>query len=886
MHFGQSLILICLVVGLGAETEVLTGTPLPNPPRANISQCALVNDNDRYDCIPRGNATQEICELRGCCWSETKAGIPPCFFQPKFLSYKFKNITEKPDGLEAYLERSYKSIYPNDITVIKLIATYQSDSTLRIKIIDPRRKRYESIFPEKEINTPRARNPLYRLIIEKDYQGFKVVRVSDNTNIFDVSDLANFIYSDQFIQITTNLPSTYLYGLGEHKERFKLQSNWTTYTLYSRDTSPLPNTNLYGSHPFYLCMENSTKSHGLFLKNSNAMDIIIQPSPALTFRTIGGILDFFIFLGPTPSDVLKQYQEIIGKPKMPPYWSLGFHLSKFGLEDLETTKDYIQRNLNVGIPVQTIWNDLDYMDQANDFTYDKKNFNGLPEFVDSLHEQGRKYVVLFDPGVSAGESEGSYPPFDKGNELDIFIKNSSGQNLIAKVWNPVSTVYPDFTHPKTFEYWKLMMKSFHDDVAFDGAWLDMNEPSNMIQGSLNGCPDSELETPPYLPNVLENSLNKKTICMTAKQYAGVQYDLHNVFGISETNITSKVVSEILGERSLVIARSTFPGSGQYAGHWSGDIGSNWEDLRYSIPQLLDFSLFGMPLMGADICGFFGPSNEPLCNRWMQLGAFYPFSRNHNSKWTQEQDPASMGDRVINSSKKALEIRYTLLPYLYTLFWQANQNGSTVARPLLIEFPEDPNTYEIDTSFLWGSGLLIVPVLEENKNSVATYLPKGVWYNYYTRKILRSVGEVIDIEVDDETIPLFIQGGQIIPTQDFKPLTEDVRNSDLTIVAALDENGNANGMFYWDDGISIDVGKNYTLLSLKVRNGTLSVDVINKSIEEPPKIKSIEILGLDESFNQRILHQRQYDYVYNKERQNLMIQNLNINCSSSTSLQWS
>ncbi|XP_044761295.1 lysosomal alpha-glucosidase-like [Coccinella septempunctata] len=879
------IFIVCLATVLGAQNEVSSFQSLPNPPKANVSQCSLVKDNDRLDCIPRGNVTQDICESRGCCWSESSSGIPACFYQPKSLSYKFKNITETSDGLVAYLERSYKSPYPRDVALIKLIATYQSDDILRFKVIDPTKKRYESIFPEKKLPSPATKNPSYKLIIGKDLQGFRVVRKSDNTTIFDASDLTNFIFSDQFIQITTKLPSTYLYGLGEHKERFKLQSKWTTYTLYSRDTSPLFNTNLYGSHPFYLSMENSTKAHGIFLKNSNAMDIIIQPTPALTFRTIGGILDFFIFLGPSPSEVIKQYQQVIGKPKMPPHWSLGFHLSKFGLKDLNTTKKYIERNLNAGIPVQSIWNDLDYMNNSNDFTYDKKKFNGLPQFVDKLHKEGRKYVILFDPGVSSGEPNGTYPPYDKGVELDIFVKNSTGQILVAQVWNPVSTAYPDFTNPKSHDYWKLMMKSFHDVVPFDGAWLDMNEPSNFLKGSMYGCPESELEDPPYLPRVLEGSLSKKTICMTAKQYAGLQYNLHNLYGISETNVTSNVVSEILGERSLVITRSTFPGSGQYGGHWSGDIGSNWEDLSYSIPQLLDFSLFGIPLMGADICGFFGSATEPLCNRWMQLGAFYPFSRNHNSVGMKEQDPASMGDRVIRSSRKALEIRYTLLPYLYTLFWEAHKNGTTVARPLLVEFPEDRNTYDIDTAFLWGSGLLIVPILEENAISVNAYLPKGIWYDYYTRQPLNSSGEFMDIYADNETIPLFIRGGQVLPTQFYRATTEEVRKADLKIVAALDQNGRAEGLLYWDDGISVDVGRNYTQISFLVEDGDIEINVINNRAEHPPKIFSVEILGI-RNFNESNLSSGNLDYVYKKQSQSLLLQNLNIDLTQSTSIKWS
>nr|CAD7395421.1 unnamed protein product [Timema cristinae] len=523
-------------------------------------------------------------------------------------------------------------------------------------------------------------------------------------------DLGAFIFADQFIQMMTYLPSKYIYGLGEHRASFPLSTEWSQFTMWNRDQSPGENTNLYGTHPFYLAMEASGNAHGVFLFNSNAMDVLLNPGPTLTYRTVGGILDMYFLMGPTPADVVKQYTELIGRPFIPPYWGLGFHLCRYGYADLADTKAAMTRTQDAGIPIDTQWNDLDYMENQNDFTYDTDKFAGLPDF------NGMHYIPLIDPGVSGSEASGTYPPYDRGVELGVFIKDSSGTPFLGKVWNPVSTVWPDFTHPDSITYWKEMLQSMYDLFEFDGAWIDMNEPANFLDGSTTGCANSTLNSPPYTPAVAGGSLISRTVCMDADQYAGKHYNLHNMYGFTEAIVTSTVLAEIREKRPFVISRSSFVGMGVYSGHWSGDITSSWSDMAWTVPELLSMSLFGIPLMGADICGFNGDTTVPLCQRWMELGAFYPFSRNHNGKGQTAQDPASLGDDVAAASKKALLVRYSLLPYLYTLFYKAHTQGETVVRPIFFEFPSEDSTYRIDTAFMWGPGLLIVPVLQE----VGTY----------------------------------------------------------------------------------------------------------------------------------------------------------------------
>ncbi|RWS02510.1 Lysosomal alpha-glucosidase-like protein, partial [Leptotrombidium deliense] len=167
----------------------------------------------------------------------------------------------------------------------------------------------------------------------------------------------------------------------------------------------------------------------------NAMDIGLTPAPSIVYRPIGGILDLFVFVGQSPDNVVSDYINLIGLPSMPPMWGLGFHLCRYGYNSAQRTMKIWNNTKNAKIPFDVQWNDIDYMDNFNDFTYDKTTYSGLPEFVELIHKLGMHYVMIIDPGVSGGEKSGTYPPYDEGMQMDIFIKNSTGQVLIGRVWN-------------------------------------------------------------------------------------------------------------------------------------------------------------------------------------------------------------------------------------------------------------------------------------------------------------------------------------------------------------------------------------------------------------------------------------------------------------------
>ncbi|CAK9806680.1 Lysosomal alpha-glucosidase [Anthophora plagiata] len=865
------------------------------------TQCDNIPLELRFDCYPEDGVTELSCRKRGCCWNPLSEQIyiakpvlyyPYCYYSKNWSLYKYENFSKNGNDFSGFLKQTKSSYYKNDLPLIKIESSTIDDSILRVKIYDPIKKRYEPTWPLRADPEPFLKknvNAKYKFDIDNIKPGFKVHRTSDDTVIFDSIDVGGFIFADQFLQISGLLPTHNIYGIGEHQANLKLNTNWKMFTLFNRDQPPTEDANLYGSHPFYLVMENSGKSHGVLFLNSNAMDVILQPSPAVTFRTIGGIFDIYFFLGPSPADVIRQYSEIVGKPFFPPYWSLGFHLCRYGYGSLEKTKEVWNRTIAAGIPFDTQWNDLDYMDKNNDFTYNPNKFKDLPRFVKEIHSRGMHYIPLIDAGISGSENKGSYPPYDEGVKEDVLIKDeATGQPFSGKVWNFVSTAWPDFTNPKTQDYYYHMMNNIYNSFAYDGAWIDMNEPSNFYDGLKNGCSRNKLDYPPYVPNVVGGKLATKTVCMNAKHYLGIHYDLHNTYGTSQAVVTNYALKKIRQKRPFIISRSTWVGHGHYAGHWTGDVYSTWSDLKMSIPAILSFGFYQIPMIGADICGFNGNTTASLCNRWMQLGAFYPFSRNHNSDDTIEQDPVAMGDLVVKSSKRAFTIRYWLLPYLYTLFFRAHQFGETVARPLFFEFSNESSTYDIDTQFLWGSSLMIIPVLEENKVEVVAYLPRGLWYNIHTKESTYALGLHYMLNAPLDTIPLMIRGGSILPAQKPADTTTSSRKNNFELLVTLDHEKMAKGELYWDDGDSLDSIKNgqFTWLYFTVENNTLSSSKAKESsYNEKMILDKIQVWGVTTNVSRVFLNDREIRFEYDSIKDCLNVDNLQVDLREKFLFSW-
>ncbi|RXN35304.1 maltase- intestinal-like protein [Labeo rohita] len=821
------------------------------------------------DCYPEGGEDQAKCEARGCIWESLS--MPQCYYAENH-GYIAGSKNVKPDGITVEITRN--ADFPSqrsrsrDISKLQVEITYLSGRSLRWKIYDPDNARYEvpihldlPATPE----TDEAKRDYTVQINEKPF-GIQVIRKETNEVIWD-SAVPGFTFSDQLLQISTLLPSEYVYGFGETEHpSYKHDLNFHKYGLFAKDQPPGYKLNSYGIHPFYMGLEKSKKAHGVLLLNSNAMDVTFQPTPALTYRTIGGILDFYMVVGPTPEEVVQQYTEMIGRPVLPAYWSLGFQLCRYGYANDSEITDLYRDMKAAKIPYDVQYADIDYMERQMDFTLDQVNFKGLPALVDQMRAEGMRFIFILDPAIAANETKGSYPAFDIGIEKDVFIKwppELSNDIVWGKVWPDYPNVtvdnsldwdtqverfrafvaFPDFFKSSAAEWWGEQIKDFYNKIMkFDGLWIDMNEPASFVHGTVGekclGKP--ELEDPPYMPPLesMHRGLKHKTLCMNSEQILPdgkrvKHYDVHNLYGWAHT----KPTYDTTGKRGVVITRSTYPSSGRWAGHWLGDNYSGWNQLLRSIVGMMEFSIFGISYTGADICGFFDPAQYEMCLRWMQLGAFYPFSRNHNTINMPRQDPVAWGPEFAAVSRDVMNIRYTLLPYLYTLMYEAHVHGSTVVRPLLHEFVTDEKTWDIDRQFLWGPALLITPALDPNVTVVRGYLPYGFWYDYHTEKAIRVSGEFVDMETPLEKINLHVRPGYILPCQKAEINTHYSRQNPLDLIVALNDGGVAQGSLFWDDGEGIDTVQNgkYLLTSFSVFERKLTSEVSVNGLAEADRL---------------------------------------------------
>jgi alpha-glucosidase len=228
---------------------------------------------------------------------------------------------------------------------------------------------------------------------------------------------------------------------------------------------------------------------------------------------------------------------------------------------------------------------------------------------------------------------------------------------------------------------------------------------------------------------------------------------------------------------------------------------------FSIPQALSFSIFGIPMFGVDTCGFNGNTDMELCARWMQLSAFFPFYRNHNTLSADPQEPY-VWSSVIDATKKAMNIRYSLLPYMYTLFAQANRNGDTVMRALAWEFPNEPWLADADKQFMLGDAIMVTPCLTQGATTVDGIFPGvgsgTVWYDWYNQTAVKGVepGQNFTVAAPLTHIPVYVRGGNVVPTQEPGLTTTASRKNPWGLIVALDNSGNADGQLYLDDGESL------------------------------------------------------------------------------------
>jgi alpha-glucosidase len=569
----------------------------------------------------------------------------------------------------------------------------------------------------------------------------------------------------------------YFYGLGERTGSLNKKGyhyrNWNT-----DDPSPHGETfeQLYKSIPFLISIKDE-EAFGIFFDNhfESHFDMGKENSEYYYFSAVGGNLDYYFIYGPEVKDVVNEYTNLTGKTPLPQLWTLGYQQCRWSYAPKERVMEIAKSFRERGIPCDTLYLDIDYMDDFRVFTWDNKKFENPREFTDELKNMGFKLVTIIDPGVKIDKE---YSIYAEGIKNDYFANDKDGIVYKNRVW-PGDSVYPDFMNPKVRQWWAENQKIMIDS-GVSGIWNDMNEPA-----SFNGpLPDDVM----FNDNGLE---------VTHKE-------IHNIYGHMMSKATYEGIKEYTNKRPFVITRACYAGTQKYSTVWTGDNQSTWEHLRMSIPMLMTLGLSGVSFCGTDVGGFGHDCTGELLSRWVQVGAFTPLFRNHSAMGTRDQEPWTFDKETEEINKKYIKLRYKLIPYLYDLMKECENTGAPIIRPLLFNYQNDKNTYEINDEFLCGDSILVSPVVEQGMKQKLVYLPKGTkWIDFWTGEN-HNGGQYIIKEAPLDTCPIFVKEASIIPMSIEQNYIGEKSNDELILNIYLSENDSEfKYVHYNDDGESFN-----------------------------------------------------------------------------------
>ncbi len=599
------------------------------------------------------------------------------------------------------------------------------------------------------------------------------------------------------------------FGLGEKTgnvdKRGREWLMWTSDTYgYGNDTDPV-----YQSIPFFVGLRDG-RAYGIYLNNSyrTAFNLGAANHRYYSFAADGGMLDYFFFHGPEIPRVVERYTGITGRTPMPPKWALGYQQSRWSYypdkEVLSLARTFREKR----IPADVIYLDIHYMDGYRVFTWHPERFSDPEGLLVELEALGFKVVLIVDPGVK--EEEG-YPVAEEGLAGDHFVRYPDGEVYVGSVW-PGRSYFPDFSREPTRTWWGGYLERLVDQ-GVDGIWNDMNEPA--VWG--------------------------KAFPVEIESEAGSFKRVRNLYALYMAQGTyEELLDARPDERPFVLTRAGFAGIQRYAAVWTGDNVASWEHLELGIRMLIGLGLSGVPFVGADVGGFIGGPSPELFARWIQVGALTPFFRGHTAHDTPPQEPWSFGAEVEAISRHAIETRYRMLPYLYTLFRESSLTGAPLLRPVFWHHQADTVAYDpaYQHQFLLGERLLVAPVAREGAREQEVYLPEGRWLDLATGETYDG-RQAVTVDAPLDRLPMFLAAGGILPLQDVVQYVGEAAVVDGATgggaVSApsrliLEVSPAASGAFqlYEDDGSSFDYRNGaYRTTRFSVMPGEVGLELVRE-----------------------------------------------------------
>jgi len=660
-----------------------------------------------------------------------------------------------------------------------------------------------------------------------------------------------FAMADGRQVVTLQVPAgTSLYGTGEVSG--PLLRNGRTVTLWNSDVYgyDAKTPALYQSHPWVLGVRADGTAFGLIFDSTYRQTIALPPLSGGVVRVQADGPEFPVVAieRETPAAVVQALAELTGRMPLPPKWALGFQQSRWGYSPDDRAREIAREFRARRIPCDVVWLDIDYMDDFRIFTFDSRRFPDPKRLNDDLHALNFHTVWMIDPGLKSDERAPSTPPTpvattpdtpdqaaaravvrsrfaamrEEGQRRHFYVQRADGTDYEGEVW-PGQCYFPDFTRADVRAWWGGLYADYLAQ-GIDGVWNDMNEPAvfnvptkTMPEDNLHRA-DAELGGP------------------------GPHARYHNVYGMQMIRATRAGIAAARPDRRpFVLSRANFLGGQRYGATWTGDNTANWEQLGWSIPMALNLGLSGQPFTGPDIGGFAedGPAGATAAERgthfarWMGVGALLPFSRAHTNKGNGDKEPWAFGPEVERTCRTAIERRYRLMPYLYTLFREASVTGMPVVRPVFFADPRDLALRAEDRAFLLGGDLLVSCQVTPGRHREARH-PAG-WAK------CRLPGEVGE---DPDLPELYLRSGAAVPVGPVMQYVDERPLEKVTLLVCLDAQGEARGTLYEDagDGYGYERGV-YRLTTFQVsqRAGRVSLATSYEGNWPEPDGRTVELV---------------------------------------------
>ncbi|XP_045136537.1 maltase-glucoamylase, intestinal-like isoform X2 [Portunus trituberculatus] len=808
------LMLFCIFLGL-ILPYILASFAFPATEYNQRGSCFL-NISYRFDCLPGASRpTRDECLGLGCCYSSNSKDLyaPTCFHSiPSEYGYRVTNVTASRgvvvndaasrDGPKVKGRKMYRLGKAGDITLnlgpIKDKTNFGTEAwslsarvqrggsdVVRVLVYSPE---HDDFLKDDFAAEPAASYQL-DVVVTQDLDGdfnITVTRLATGEVVLETI-FGPMIYGRDFAELTTRIPTQQLYGLGlrrnfDFEPNYKYRARWplfTRETTYEVDNTTVASGNS-GAHPFYMNFERTPGyMYGLYLRTSAPVEVGVLPIPAVVFRGVGTLWDLRIMAGPTPRDVTRQYTSMVGRPAMPPYWALGYHLCRSGPAPNDfSVYDGVVKGMNeTQLPYESDCIDASLSQSFAPLTTEAQ------ERVTALQKEGRKFMLVQYPYVS--HSSAAYSDSEQ-----FLLKHNDSSDYYGKVEGQ-AVGYPDYVNENALPLWLNHSTQVRELYAnADGVMLLNNTPLN--QAELNYtlwnasevmctpdtpgacCPDPAL---PFLPSGVED-VNNHSLCVSLVHPSlgnTPHLHLHNAYGYFHHRRIKGLMKEIAPKkRPFVTSQSTHPGSGAEGGAFGESFGGNFMEQKVSLVQVLELGLYGVPLAGVPICGSRNDTKGELKSEWClrghQMAAFWPLMVSHYEHGHEARNPTDFDKAFAYHLAVFIRMRYVLLPYFYTLLYEASLEGIPMARPLFYEFPEDEASRAVSTQFMVGSGLLVSPVLNsvgvQDSIDATLYFPPGRWYNFFSGATVADSVNGTDIVIPTllADVNVYVKGGAIIPLQ--------------------------------------------------------------------------------------------------------------------------